>query len=96
MDPLLLAVTRFGADTCGCMEELGVDEPYEFRVEEDWAVGMVLLVALLPLEPFESLELLDDSADDWSGLKIFERRLRWLKKGILPGKFSRPNESLLP
>ena len=82
-------VTRFGAATCGCSEELGVEEPKEFRVEEDLAVGIVPLVPLLPLEPFESLDLLeslDDSAGEWSGLKVFERRLRLLKKGILPGR----------
>lgn len=68
-------------------------------MEEDWAVGMVLLVRSLPLEPFESfdlLEFLDDSVEDWSASEVFERRLRLLKKGILPGNTSCPNETPLP
>lgn len=69
-------------------------------MDEDLAVGTTVpLLPLLPLEPFESLdllELLDDSAGDWSGLKDFELRLRLLKKGILPGKVSRANESPPP
>lgn len=70
-------------------------------MEEDLAVGIVLLVRLLPSEPFESLDLfesLEDSAGDWLGMELFERRLKVLKKGILPGKSSRPspNESPLP
>ena len=62
-------------------------------------MGMVLLVRLLPFEPFESfdlLELLDESVDDWSGLEVFERRLKLLKKGILAGNTSCPNESPPP
>lgn len=68
-------------------------------MEEDWAVGTVLLVPLLPLERFESfdlLEFLDESVDDWSGLEVFERRLKLLKKGILAGNTNCPNGSPLP
>lgn len=68
-------------------------------MEEDLAVGMIPLVPLLPLEPSGSLDLLevlDDSAGEWSGLKVFERRLRLLKKGILPGRSIVTNKSPLP
>ena len=63
-------------------------------------MGIVPLAPLLPFEPSEpldSLELLVDSVDDWSALKLFERRFfRWSKKGILPAEGCRPVESPLP
>lgn len=69
-----LLVVRVGLDGLGCIEEGGVEDPYnEFRVEEDFVVGTVP-----PSECSESLEAVVGMSD--LGLAFLRRKS--LKKGM--------------